>query len=162
MDAGNSGDRGDRHTSPVDVIAVGASAGGLAVLEQLVGGLAPPFPVPVLVVQHVDPRHRSMLPEILARHTALPLTAATDGMRPEPGTVVVAVPGHHLVVDPDRRCRLTDTPPVRFVRPSVDVLLESVAAVYGSRAVAVVLTGSGSDGAMGALAVHLAGGSVIA
>lgn len=142
------------------IIALGASAGGLDAFTRLLGALPEDLPVPVVMVQHLDPRHTSHLTEILARHTALRVTAAEEGARLEPGTVTVGVPDRHLLVLPGR-VSLGTTPPVRFARPSIDVLFESVASAYGDRAVAVVLTGSGRDGAIGVEAVKGAGSVVV-
>ena len=115
----------------------------------------------LLVVLHLDPDHPSHLSGILARHTKLPVEEARDGIRIVPGRVYVGPPDHHLLVDPDGTISLTRTEFVHFVRPSADLLLESVAASYGNRAIAVVLTGSGVDGATGVLAVHKRGGVVL-
>lgn len=145
-----------------DLVAVAASAGGLTALKGVLGGLPADFPASVAVVMHLDPRHTSFLAEILARATPLGVKEAADGDRLRPGAVLIAPPDRHLVVGPGGSIELTRTVQVHLVRPSADVLFESVARQYGPRAVAVVLTGSGSDGAAGARAVKAAGGTVIA
>jgi two-component system chemotaxis response regulator CheB len=120
------------------------------------------LPASLLVVQHLDPRHRSLMAEILSRRTPLAVKQAQSGETVEPGTVYIAPPDKHLLANPDRTLALTQTELVHFVRPSADLLFESVAAAYRERAIAVVLTGSGSDGAMGVRAIKKMGGTVIA
>ncbi len=119
------------------------------------------FPAAVLVLQHVDPRHRSLLADILGRRTALPVSEARDGEPVGSSHVYVAPPNRHLLVNADRTFSLTQTELVHFVRPSADLLFESVAATYRELAIAVVLSGSGGDGAMGLTAIKKTGGTVI-
>jgi two-component system, chemotaxis family, protein-glutamate methylesterase/glutaminase len=153
---------GESPQAPVRVIALAGSAGGLAALVEVIGALPVGFPVPVLVVQHLNPRARSFMPEILARHARLAVKQAEDGERLRPGTVYVAPPDHHLLVRADGVVELTHTGLVRHVRPAADPLFCSLAASFGPGAVAVVLSGTGEDGADGALAVARCGGTVIA
>ena len=124
-------------------------------------GLPQDFPAALVVVQHVDPRHRSLMAEILAKHTELSVSEACEGERLKAGHVYVAPPNRHLLVNADRTISLTQTELVHFVRPSADLLFESVAASFRERAIAVVLSGSGEDGAMGVTAVKKRGGTVI-
>jgi two-component system, chemotaxis family, protein-glutamate methylesterase/glutaminase len=145
-----------------DVVAVASSAGGLAALTKLLSGLPESFPAALLVVQHLDPRHRSLMAEILSRRTALEVRQAEDGDAIVAGSVYIAPPDNHLLANADGTLSLTQSELVHFVRPSADLLFESVAAAYGDRAIAVVLTGSGSDGSMGVEAVKKTGGTVIA
>lgn len=144
-----------------DVVAVASSAGGIHGLCTLLGALEADLPVPVLVVQHLDRRHRTVIAEVLGRRTPLDVKLAEDRERTRPGTVYVAPPDRHLLVGPGGRLALTDTELVHFVRPSADLLFESVAGAYGPRAIACVLTGTGRDGAMGVDAVKQRGGTVI-
>ena len=127
----------------------------------MLGGLPADFPAALAIVQHVDPRHRSLMADILARRTALKVSEARNGEPLQPGHAYVAPPNNHLLVEPDRTLSLTQTKLVHFVRPSADLLFESVAATYGERSIAVVLSGSGEDGALGAAAVKKVGGTVI-
>jgi two-component system, chemotaxis family, protein-glutamate methylesterase/glutaminase len=138
-----------------------ASAGGLNALTHVLGALPADFPLAIVVVQHLDRRHRSLMAEILARRTALKVREARHGDRVCAGTVHVARPDHHLLVDSEGLLALTHTELVHFVRPSADLLFESTAASFRERAVAVVLSGSGSDGAMGVKAIKKMGGTVI-
>ena len=148
--------------SPFDIVAVAASAGGLSALSRMLSGLPTEFPAAVVVIQHLDPRHRSLMAEILGRRTALPVKEAEASDRLEHGSVYIAPPNKHLLVNTDGSLSLTETELVHFVRPSADLLFESVAASYQDRAIAVVLTGTGSDGAMGVRAIKKMGGTVIA
>ncbi|HSJ55099.1 MAG TPA: chemotaxis protein CheB [Anaerolineae bacterium] len=144
-----------------DVVAMASSAGGLNALSKVLSGLPAGF-IPVVVVQHLDRRHRSSMAEILNRSTALQVRQAEEGDRLARGVVHIAPPDRHLLVNSDGSLSLTQAEPVHFVRPSADMLFESVAASYGARAIAVVLTGSGSDGQMGVRAIKKLGGVVIA
>ncbi|MFG2648430.1 chemotaxis protein CheB [Streptomyces sp. NPDC048436] len=143
------------------IVAVASSAGGVQGLGTLLGALDADLPVPVLVVQHLDPRHRTLLAEVLSRRTKLRVKLAADQERIEPGTVYLAPPDRHLLVGPEGTLALSNSELVHFVRPSADLLFESVAGAYGPRALACVLTGTGVDGAMGVGAVKSRGGTVI-
>jgi len=144
-----------------DVVALAASAGGLTALSRVLTDLPADFPAALLVVQHLDPRHRSLMADILGRRTALRVKQAEEGDRFLPGTVYVAPPDRHLLVNPDRTLSLSRTELVHFVRPSADLLFESVAATSKQRAIAVVLTGTGADGNMGVRAIKKMGGTVV-
>ena len=144
-----------------DIVALAASAGGLKALTDVLAALPAKFPAALVVVQHLDPRHRSLMAEILGKRTAMPVKEAGEGDIVEPGHVYVAPPNRHLLVNQDRTLSLTQTELVHFVRPSADLLFESAAASYRERAIAVVLSGSGSDGAMGVKAIKKMGGTVI-
>jgi two-component system chemotaxis response regulator CheB len=144
------------------IVALAASAGGLKALTDVLAGLGTDFPAPLVVVQHLDPRHSSLMAEILGRRTAMPVKQAREGDRVEAGHAYIAPPNHHLLVNADGTLSLTQTELVHFVRPSADLLFESTAAAYRERAIAVVLSGSGKDGAMGVKAIKKMGGTVIA
>ncbi|MFD7298103.1 chemotaxis protein CheB [Streptomyces sp. NPDC059897] len=152
----------DRTDDSFSVVALAASAGGLHALVTVLGGLQADLPVPVLVVQHLDPRHRTVLADILDRRTVLRVKLAEESEPALPGTVYIAPPDRHLLVRPDGTLSLSQSELVHFLRPSADLLFESVAGAYGPRAIAVVLTGTGNDGAMGVDAVKSRGGTVIA
>jgi two-component system chemotaxis response regulator CheB len=120
------------------------------------------FPAPIVVVQHLDAHAPSYLPELLARRTRLAVKSAGNGDALCASTVYIAAPGRHLVIGPDRRCLLSDEPPVRFSRPSADPLFGSAADVFGRRTLGVILTGRLTDGTIGAGAIRRAGGVVLA
>jgi len=148
--------------SPFDVVAIASSAGGLNALSEVLSALPANFPVAIVVVQHLDPRHRSLMAEILSRRTRLPVKQAEEGDRLRGGTVYIAQPNRHLLVNRDGTLSLSQSELVHFVRPSADLLFESVAGSYRERAIAVVLSGTGSDGAMGVQGIKKMQGTVIA
>ncbi len=150
-------------TSPAfDVVAIAASAGGLKALQAVLSGLGEDFPAAIVVVQHLDPRHKSLLAEILGRWCRVSVVEAKTGDRLMPGRVHIAPPNFHLLVNTDGTLTLSESELVHFVRPSADLLFESVAGSYQERVIAVVLTGTGADGSMGVGAVKKVGGTVIA
>jgi two-component system, chemotaxis family, protein-glutamate methylesterase/glutaminase len=148
--------------APFGVVAIASSAGGVQALSTVLGALPAGFPVPVVVVQHLDPRHDTILAEILDRRSVLVVTLAESGVRMSSGTVYIAPPNQHLLVGPGGLLELADSARTHFVRPAADRLFQSVAENYGPRAIACVLTGTGQDGASGVLAVKAAGGTVMA
>ena len=143
-----------------DAVAIGASAGGVTALQTVVGALPAHFPAAVFVVLHLDPRHKSLLADLLGRHARVAVREAVNGERIEPATVYIAQPDTHLLVA-DGHLSLTSSELVHFSRPSVDLLLESVAAAYRDRAIGIILTGSGLDGATGIRAIKEQGGTTI-
>ena len=147
--------------SGFEIVALAASAGGLKALTDVLAALPRDFPAALVMVQHLDPRHRSLMAEILGRRTSLLIKEAREGDALERGLALIAPPNRHLLVNPDRTVSLSQSELVHFVRPSADLLFESTAASYKERAIAVVLTGSGRDGAMGVTAIKKMGGTVI-
>ena len=148
--------------SSFDVVAVASSAGGLKAVSQVLMSLPAAFSASIVVVQHLDPRHRSLMAHILSRRTVLPVKEAEDGDKLQPGMVYIAPPNKHLLVNPDVTISLSQSELVHFVRPSADLLFESVAGSFKDRAIAVVLSGTGSDGSMGVQAIKKMGGTVLA
>jgi two-component system, chemotaxis family, protein-glutamate methylesterase/glutaminase len=145
-----------------DVVGIAASAGGLNALSRLLAPLPADFPAAIVIVQHLDPRHRSLMAEILGRRCALTVKEAEEGDQLKGGIVYTAPPNRHLLVNTNGTLSLSQSELVHFVRPSADLLFESLAASYKDRCIAVVLTGSGSDGSMGVQAIDRMGGTVIA
>ncbi len=145
-----------------DIVAIAASAGGLNALSEVLSKLPANFPAAIVIVQHLDPRHRSLMADILSRRTPLQVKQAGEGDPLELGTVYIAPPNRHLLVNTDKTLSLTQSELVHFVRPSADLLFDSVAASHKERAIAVVLTGTGNDGSMGVRAIDKMGGTVIA
>jgi two-component system, chemotaxis family, protein-glutamate methylesterase/glutaminase len=144
-----------------ELVALAASAGGLKALTDVLAALPADFQAALVVVQHLDPRHRSLMAEILGKRTPLRVREACEGDMLKPGIAFIAPPNHHLLVNAGGVISLTQTELVHFVRPSADLLFESAAASYRERAIAVVLSGSGRDGAMGVKAIKKMGGTVI-
>ena len=144
------------------LVVVASSAGGVQALIELLTGLPAELRAAVLIAQHMrEGEQPTRLPEILNARSPLEVRVATSGRAIEHGWAFVAEPGRHLAVD-GCRLRLDDGPPVNHVRPSADVLFRSAAKHFGPRAVGIVLSGTGKDGAAGCVAVRSAGGTTIA
>jgi two-component system chemotaxis response regulator CheB len=154
-----------RSLVPPRVIAIGSSTGGPQALLTVLGALPDSMKLPILVTQHMPPTFTTILAEHLTRAAKRPAKEATNGMAVEAGNIYVAPGGFHMIVeagDPAPKLRLTSEPPENFVRPAVDPMLRTTAAVYGSAVLCVILTGMGSDGAKGSQSIADAGGTVIA
>jgi two-component system chemotaxis response regulator CheB len=144
-----------------DIVVIGASAGGLAVLCELVRGLPRRFPAAVFVAVHTSADNPGVLPQILARFGPLPVAFARDGERIEHGRIYVAPPDHHLLIERDR-VRVTHGPKENGFRPAVDPLFRTAARSYGPRAVGLVLSGALNDGTHGLSQIVEAGGVALA
>jgi len=142
------------------LVAIGGSWGGIRAVRRILPRLRLPADTGVVMVLHRQPV-RSALAPILARGTGLAVEEAEDKMPLLPGRVHVAPPDYHLLVESGGWLSLSTEDPVRYSRPSIDVLFESAAQAYADRLVAVVLTGASDDGTQGALAVRRHGGTVI-
>lgn len=141
-------------------IVVGCSLGGFRAVGTLLSGLPRNFPAAIAIVQHRSSHGTDEYCEAIGRSSGLPVVEAEDKQVPRPGTVYVAPPGYHLLVDGDAFALSVDDP-VNFARPSIDVLFQSVAESCGPAAVGVVLSGASRDGSEGAMQIHAAGGRVI-
>ena len=144
-----------------DAVVVGASAGAVESLSMLLPPLSQGLRVPLIVIVHLPPRRHSLMPELFRPLCRVPVREPVDKQPIEPATIWFAPADYHLLVERDRTFALSVDPPVRFSRPSLDVLFESAADTYGERLAAVVLTGANDDGARGARAVREAGGFVL-
>jgi two-component system chemotaxis response regulator CheB len=148
---------------PADrLVVLGASAGGPVALGDVLAGLPDDLDAAVAVVLHLLAGHRSLLAPVLSRRTSLPVEEAVDGMELRAGHVYVAPPDTHLRFRPDRTIGLDHGPPVHYHRPSIDVSFASAADAFAREAIAVILTGTGSDGAAGVEHVRQLGGTVVA
>jgi two-component system, chemotaxis family, protein-glutamate methylesterase/glutaminase len=141
-----------------DAVAIGASAGGIDALFTLLQDLRPPMDAAMIVVLHLPEQHESRLVQVLGSRTVVPVVEAQPHSPVHPGTIYVAPPGYHLLVEQDRSFSLSCDPPVHFSRPSIDVLFESCAEAYGDRLLGMLLTGANEDGARGLQAVQERGG----
>ncbi len=144
-----------------DVIAIGASAGGLHALSVALAPIEADFPASILIVQHLDPNHKSLMSSLLSHQTRLQVKQAEHGEVILPGVAYIAPPDEHLLVGPGK-LQLAHSQLVHYSRPSIDLLFESVAGTYGSRSIGVVLSGSNRDGSAGIRAIKEAGGTTIA
>lgn len=143
-------------------VGIGASTGGPLALQTALGGLDKDFPWPVLVVQHITAGFLPGLAEWLSRTTPLQVQIASHGTRPQPGHVYLAPDDFHLSMARDGSMQLTHDPVLNGVRPSIDVLFESLAYHSAPQAIGVLLTGMGKDGAQGLKALHDRGAVTIA
>jgi len=140
---------------------MGASTGGPQTLRAIVSRLPAEFPVPILVVQHTTAGYANTLVEWLRAETPLPVEVAQAGQTLSEPVIYIAPTERHMVVE-GRRLELLDTPPCSLHRPSATVLFRSVARAFGSRAIGVLLTGMGDDGAAGLLEMRQAGALTVA
>lgn len=148
--------------SAFDVVAIGASLGGIKALRFLLSALPCNFCPPIVIVQHISPQYPSRLAQLLSFYTPLATQSAMDGLRLQQGTIYTAPPNRHLTIDRQHTFRLRDTPRIKYSRPAVDPLFQSVADVFGPRAIGVILTGANDDGADGIRAIKHSGGTTIA
>jgi two-component system chemotaxis response regulator CheB len=146
------------------VVVMAASAGGLATLSVILGGLPPGFPAALAIVLHLSPDYQGSLAGILGRRTPLVVKEARTGDFLCPSCVFVAPPNHHLSVAPGGRLELSSVraPKINHARPSAEPLFVSAAAQYHRNVIAVVLTGGDGDGSLGVQLIKDRGGVVIA
>lgn len=150
------------HQARRELVAVGASTGGPQALRAILSGLPRGFAAPIVVVQHISRGFLPGLVQWLGGYSRLSLSIAADGQALKPGTVYFAPDDRHLLVTRDRTLRLSDAPPAGTLRPSVGPLFRSVAEALGERAVGVLLTGMGRDGAEELLLMRERGALTIA
>lgn len=143
-----------------EAVVIGTSAGGVGALEKILSLLEPDFPLPLLVVMHLHETSERM-PEILGRNCRFRIKYAEDKETIEPGNVYLAPPGYHLMVETDRSLSLVVFEKIRHARPSIDVLFESAADVFGKAVIGVILTGANEDGSSGLAGLRREGGVAI-
>jgi two-component system chemotaxis response regulator CheB len=144
-----------------DAVVIGVSTGGLRALEGILLHLPADFALPLLIVQHVDRDAGGGLAQLLDARCALSVKEADDQDEIVPGTAYLAPANYHLLVESRERLTLSVDPHVSFARPSIDVLFESAADVFGPRLIGVVLTGANFDGSDGLKRVKQRGGLAI-
>jgi len=145
-------------TSRVEAVVLGGSAGAFAGLRQLLPALPPTLRVPVVIVLHQPQDRPSAIVDIFGRGGVPPVKEIDDKEPLAPGIVFFAPPGYHLLIESTRTAALTVDEPVHFSRPSIDVLFESAAEVFGSALIGIILSGANQDGAAGLGAIERAGG----
>ena len=141
-----------------DAVAIGTSAGGIDALFGVLADLQSPMAAAVIVVLHLPEQHESQLAQVFDHRLSVPVEEARPGAPVAPGSVYLAPPGYHLLVEEDRSFALSCDEPVLFSRPSIDVLFQSCAEAYGDHLCAMVLTGANEDGAQGLATVKALGG----
>ncbi len=147
--------------SSARAVVIGASAGALDALSILLPALPATFRLPVIVVVHIPADARSRLADIFRAKCAVDVREAEDKEPLAPGTVFFAPPDYHLLVEMNERLSLSTDEPVLYSRPSIDVLFESAADVYGASLIGIMLSGANEDGARGLSAIVEAGGAAI-
>ena len=148
-------------TRDIDAVAIGASAGGVEVLSVLLSALPASCRASFFIVVHIPRERPSLLADVFGAKCALPVREAEDKEPVQPGTVYFAPPDYHLLLDRGPALALSSDEPVHFSRPSIDVLFDSAADVYGERLLGLILTGANQDGAEGLAAIGRAGGRTV-
>lgn len=148
-------------TDAIEAVAIGASAGGIEALSVILPAMAATTRVAAFVVLHLPKGQPSLLPSIFSSRCAVAVREAEHDEAVAAATIYFAPPDYHLLIDGGPRLALSVDEPVRYARPSIDVLFESAADVYGSRLLAILLSGSNQDGAEGLAYVQQLGGLAI-
>ena len=143
------------------VVGVGASAGGLEAVSELLSHLEPGIGCAIVILQHLSPNHKSMMPELLGRETRLPVTPLEDKTQPKHGHVYVVPPNYNATIS-GNLIHLTEASPESSPRPSINRFLISLADARGADAIGIILSGTGSDGTQGLKAIQIAGGTTLA
>jgi len=145
----------------IKAIVIGASAGGIKALLEILSPLPAQFRLPIIVVLHLSDKGKSNLVEVFQHHLNMPVRQAQDKEKIESGYVYFAGPGYHLSIENDRSFSLSGEDPVHYSRPSIDILMTSAADAYGASLAGFLLTGANDDGAEGLANIKEAGGLTI-
>ena len=145
----------------VEAVVIGGSAGSMAVLISLLSGLPPDYPLPVIVTVHLHPSDPGGLARLMNSQVDIRVIEAWDKLPIKPRAVYTAPANYHLLVEHNKTFALTVDERVSHARPSIDVLFESAAFVYGERLVGILLSGANRDGADGIETIKRAGGLTI-
>lgn len=143
------------------LVVIGASAGGVEAITELLTLLDAPFPVPILVVQHLPSQSSANVRLIFGRHTKNDIFEVEDKVTPSAGSVYFAPAGYHVLIERSRSFALSQDEPVNFSRPSIDVTFDSAAEVFQEELIGVLLTGANEDGAEGMKLIQAAGGTTL-
>lgn len=147
-----------RLQAPLEALVIGASAGGVDALLRLLSALPGDYRLPIVCVLHLPDNRDSLLVELFQRRMALSVHEVEDKDSLRGGTLYFAPPGYHLSIESDRSFSLSREEPRHFARPSIDILFESAADVFGPRLAGLLLTGASADGAAGLLQIQRSGG----
>ena len=142
-------------------VVIGCSAGGLDALSIVLPSLPAAFPVPLVIVQHINPRVMSRLHTILSGKCAIDVREADEKIKPQPGVAYLAPPNYHLLLELDGTFSLSVDERVNYSRPAIDITFETAAELYGSELIGVVMTGASADGSRGLARINLLGGYAI-
>lgn len=148
-------------TRDYGVVVIGVSAGGMNALSILIPSLPQDFPLPVVVVQHLHVDSVGFLDEFLEDASSLRVKEADDKEPLRPGTVYVAPADYHLLIEEIGMLSLSVDDPLNYSRPSIDVLFDSAAGVFGNEAIGIILTGANADGSQGLKRIKAGGGLAI-
>ncbi|MCV6638028.1 chemotaxis protein CheB [Candidatus Albibeggiatoa sp. nov. NOAA] len=148
-------------TKRYQAVVIGSSAGGIQALTAVLSPLPKDFPLPIIIVQHLHPHSNSYLARILEHHSQLRVKQADEKEPILNGWVYVAPPAYHLLIEEDRTFSLSIDQPVKFARPSVDVLFETATYAYRENLIGIILTGANNDGCDGAKRIKDMGGYMI-
>ena len=144
-----------------EAIVIGASAGGITALLNLLSKLPVHFQVPIIIVVHIPDTRESRLADVFQHHMELKVMIAEDKSPIIPGRVYFAGPGYHLSIERDRSFSLSCEEPVHYSRPSIDILMSSAADAFGASLAGILLTGANQDGAAGMARIHEVGGLTV-
>lgn len=145
----------------MEAVVIGASAGGVGALMRLLPALPRGYRLPIIVVLHVRSGRPNQLVDVFQQKLAIPVREAGDKEDVIPGTLYFAPAGYHLLLEKDRSFSLSCDAPVHFVRPAIDITMETAADAYGSGLAGVLLTGANDDGAPGLAAIGRVGGLTV-
>jgi two-component system chemotaxis response regulator CheB len=144
-----------------EAVVIGASAGGIQALKSILAHLPATFPLPIVIVLHIPEGQVSLLAEIFEPNIKMRVKEADEKEIIRPGTVYFSPPGYHLLIENNKTFSLTIEEAIHFSRPSIDVLFDSAAEVYGEHVVGILLTGANTDGAFGLKKIIERGGLCI-
>lgn len=145
-----------------EAIVMGTSAGGFSALSMLLADIPARYPIPIVVVQHRSKTSRELFEEVLQAKCRIKIKQAEEKETITNSVVYIAPPDYHLLIESNKTLSLSSEAPVRFSRPSIDVLFETAAIAYGNKVIGIILTGANDDGALGISAIGKRGGLTIA
>lgn len=152
---------GKKELSPYRCIVIGVSAGGMDALSMIIPSIPQEFPVPMIIIQHISPYSDNYITRYLDSISQLKIKELDEKEKIVPGVVYTAPPNYHVLIEDDETFSLSVEDRVNYARPSIDVLFESAADVYGSKLIGMILTGANNDGSIGLRRIKEVGGIAI-